>query len=157
MADLTHPPLVNVPAKLKARSDLVKSLDPGRPTFIVVHRPERLAEFAGATDIIGLDHYPCSYKNGCDYSKIDAQAAEADRLGIRYWGVVQAYGEPSCYTSDPWYRLPTAQELHQEFAHWRATRMEGYLVFAWRWPACDSTFWLANHPELQSQLAYENG
>ena len=151
-------PLVNVPARIKARADLVRTLDPGRPTFIVVHRPERLAEFAGTVDVIGLDHYPCSYKNGCVYSKIDDQAAEADRLGVRYWGVVQAYGEPACYTpaEEPWYRLPTPGELHEQFNHWRTTHMEGYLVFAWHYPECDPSFWLANHPELREQLANEN-
>ena len=100
--------------------------------------------------MLGLDHYPCSIENGCDYSKIDKQAAEADRLGVRYWGVIQAFG-------DDWYKMPTPEELHQQFVHWRATDMEGYLVFAWRSPSTDSSRWLANNPELQSQLAKENG
>jgi hypothetical protein len=146
----------NAPSQIKARSDLVKSLDPGKPTLMVHY--ENFATWAGKTDILGLDHYPCSIENGCDYSKIDAEAAEADRLGIRYWGVIQAYGDgasASCGSS-PWYRLPTPDELHQEFVHWSATNMEGYLVFAWHWPACDPSVWLANHPELQAQLALEN-
>jgi hypothetical protein len=137
------------PAQLKARSRLVKSIDPRPPTLTVINKDDQLKLFAGTVDIIGLDHYPCSIKNGCDYSKIDRQAAKADRLGIRYWGVIQAYG-------DDYYKVPTAGELHQEFVHWRATNMEGYLVFAWRWPDCDPSVWLANHPELHHQLAWEN-
>ena len=139
----------DAPAQIKARSDLVKSLDPGPPTFIVVYKVDQFKLWAGKVDVLGLDRYPCSIKNGCDYTKIDAEAAEADRLGVRYWGVIQAHG-------DDWYKVPTPDELHQEFVHWRATRMEGYLVFAWAWPSWDSSLWLANHPELQQQLAVEN-
>jgi hypothetical protein len=139
----------SAPQQMKARSDLVKSLDPGPPTLLVIHKPEWLSQFAGKADVLGLDKYPCSIKNGCDYSKIDAQAAEADRLGVRYWGVIQAYG-------DDWYKVPTANELHQQFDHWRATKMEGYLVFAWRYPRDRPETWLANNTLLQAQLAIEN-
>jgi hypothetical protein len=137
------------PAQIKARSDLVKSIDPRPPTFIVTNKEDQLERFARTVDVIGLDHYPCSIRHGCAYSKIDAQAAKADRLGIRYWGVIQAYG-------DDWYKVPTAEELHQEFVHWRRTHMEGYLVFAWRYPDDDPAHWLANNSSLQAQLAVEN-
>jgi hypothetical protein len=139
----------NVADQIKARSDLVKSIDPGPPTFMVDYKVDQFARWAGKTDILGLDHYPCSIKNGCVYTKIDAEAAEADRLGIRYWGVIQAHG-------DAWYKVPTADELHQQFVHWRATHMEGYLVFAWRFPDNDPSRWLANNLALQAQLALEN-
>jgi hypothetical protein len=139
----------SAPAQMRARSDLVKSIDPGATTFLVTYKIEQFRLFAGTVDILGLDKYPCSITHGCDFSKIDAEAAEADRLGVRYWGVVQAHG-------DSWYKVPTADELHQEFEHWRATNMEGYLVFAWRFPDDMPQNWLANHPELQAQLAVEN-
>ena len=139
----------NVPQQIQARANLVKSLDPGPPTLVVIERLERLKLFAGKVDVLGLDRYPCSIKNGCDYSKIEAQAAEADRLGVRYWGVIQAYG-------DDWYKVPTAEELHQQFEHWRATNMDGYLVFAWRYPDESPSTWLANNAALQAQLAIEN-
>jgi hypothetical protein len=140
------------PAQMKARAKLVRSIDGrrGRPTFLVIYREEQLKRFAGTVDVLALDKYPCSHKFGCVYSKIDRMAAKADRLGIRYWGVIQAHG-------DDWYRLPTPEELHEEFVHWRATNMEGYLVFSWAWPPDDRSLWLANHPELQAQLAVENG
>jgi hypothetical protein len=79
--------------------------------------------------------------------------------------VIQAYGEPvgatdgMCTTTNgcgaP--RLPTASEIHQQFVHWRATAMTGYLVFAWRWPADTPSLWLENQPDLQTQLKAENG
>jgi hypothetical protein len=139
----------DAPAQMKARSQLVKSIDPGPPTFLVTYKIDQFKLFAGTVDILGLDTYPCSIENGCEYAKIDQQAAEADRLGIRYWGVIQAWG-------DDWYKLPTPDELHQEFEHWRATNMEGYLVFAWRYPDDMPSLWLAKHPKLQAQLAVEN-
>jgi hypothetical protein len=137
------------PAQMKRRSDLVKSIDGGPPTFLVSYKPDQLKLFAGKVDVLGLDKYPCSIKNGCDYSRIDAQAAEADRLGVRYWGVIQAYG-------DDWYKVPTPDELHQQFSHWRRTKMEGYLVFAWRYPDDKPSSWLANNRPLRRQLAVEN-
>jgi hypothetical protein len=138
------------PAPMRARSELVKSIDPGPPTFIVTNDTEELKLLAGTVDVIGLDHYPCSHLHGCDYSKIDAQAAEADRLGVRYWGVIQAHG-------DDWYKVPTPAELHEQFVHWRATNMEGYLVFAWHFPDDQPTLWLANNLPLQLALRRENG
>jgi len=138
------------PAQIRARSDLVKSIDPRAPTLLVTYRAAQLPLFAGTVDVIGLDHYPCSRPHGCRYSMIDREAAAADRLGIRYWGVVQAFG-------DDYYKLPTPQQIHQEFVHWRATKMQGYLVFAWRWPRNSPGLWLANHSKLRGQLAHENG
>jgi hypothetical protein len=64
--------------------------------------------------------------------------------------VIQAFG-------DDYYRLPTPEELHTQFDRWRNTNIEGYLVFAWRDPDDHPENWLANHPELQAQLAIENG
>jgi len=140
----------SAPAQMRARSRLVKSIDRRRPTFIVQHRIEQLRLFAHTVDVIGLDRYPCKiHLNGCDYSVIHRQAAEANRLRIRYWGVIQAYG-------DDYYKLPTPGEVRGQFAHWRRTKMRGYLVFAWRWPEDEPERWLANHPELQAQFAIEN-
>jgi hypothetical protein len=137
------------PAQIAARSALVKRLDPEPQTFIVTYHVDQLRLFAGTVDVIGLDHYPCTLEHGCDFTRITEQAAEADRLGIRYWGVIQAHG-------DDWYKLPTPAELREQFEYWRATAMEGYLVFAWNWPEGDRSAWLANRPELRRQLSIEN-
>ena len=58
----------SAPDQIKARSDLVKSIDPGPPTFIVTYHVDQLGRFAGKTDVIGLDHYPCSIPNGSTIS-----------------------------------------------------------------------------------------
>ena len=135
---------------LAARSALVKSLDPGRPTFAVIqpHFPENpYAPYVGAVDIIGVDRYPCSWAAGCVYAKIDETIGLLEAAKVpRYWAVVQAF-------ADSYYRWPTVEELHEEFRHWRASRMEGYVVFSWAYLG-DS---LANHPDVLSALTAENG
>jgi hypothetical protein len=137
------------PAQMRRRSRLVKSIDRGPPTFVVVFKRKEVRKFARTVDVLGLVAYPCSKKKGCEYSKIDLMARAAERAKARYWAVIQAHG-------DDWYKLPTPAELHKTFVHWRRTRMEGYMVFSWRWPDEDPSLWLANHPELQQQLAIEN-
>jgi len=135
---------------LAGRSALVKSLDPGRPTFAVIqpHFPENpYAPYVGTVDIIGVDRYPCSWAAGCVYAKIDETIGLLEAAKVpRYWAVVQAF-------ADSYYRWPTVEELHEEFRHWRASRMEGYVVFSWAYLG-DS---LANHPDVLSALTAENG
>jgi hypothetical protein len=143
-----------------ARSALIHAIDPDTPTLIVLDSNSgrqslnQMAGWKGAADIIGLDPYPCYQGGRCRYGWIDAVTARADAVGLPYWGVVQAFGDPP---GDGQWRLPTPAELHQEFVHWRASAMTGYLVFAWRWPSGHNSLWLANHPELQAQLRTENG
>ena len=139
----------SAPTQMRERSDLVKSLDHGAITFLVDYKVDQLKLRAGTVDIIGLDDYPCSHEDGCRWEIIDEQIAEADRLGLRYWAVIQAHG-------DDYYQQPTPDELREEFRRWRASNMEGYLVFSWRWPPDDPTLWLENHPELLAVLADEN-
>ena len=166
----------DAPAQHKARTDLIHSIDPSAKVLVVLDSNsgraslDQLGKWVGTADVFGLDPYTCYQgQSDCVLSWIDTLAAAADAVGLPYWGVVQAFGNP--IGSGYWFtsldgagiqhsglaRLPSADELHQEFVHWRATNMQGYLVFAWHWPQSDSSLWLANHPELQSQLAVENG
>ncbi|HET7047345.1 MAG TPA: DNRLRE domain-containing protein [Solirubrobacteraceae bacterium] len=163
------------PAQHKARTDLIHSVDPTAKVLVVLDgnsgqaSRDQLPDWVGTADAFGLDPFTCYQgQSSCVLSWIDTLAASADRVGLPYWGVVQAFGNPSgsgaSYTSldssglkvtgDA--RLPTADELHEEFVHWRATRMLSYLVFAWRQPAATPSLWLANQPALVSQLTIEN-
>jgi fibronectin type III domain protein len=139
----------SAPTDVKRRSDLVKSLDPGPPTLVVIqpHSPDNpFTPYVGTVDVLGVERYPCSYQNGCVFSKIDDQVALAEQAGVpRYWAVIQAF-------HDSWYRYPTVDELHEEFLHWRASRMSGYLVFAWSWDGDG----LENHADLLQALREEN-
>jgi hypothetical protein len=157
-------------AQHAARTALIKSIDPTAEVLIVIDGNsaeatlDQIPHWKGIADHIGINPYVCWQEQPCHYEWIDRVAEEADAAGLDYWGVIQAFGEPDgegftmCSTTSgcgkP--RLPTPAELHEQFAHWRATRMSGYLVFEWRWPDRAPALWLANQPELQATLASEN-
>lgn len=158
------------PSQMKARTDLIHSIDPSAKTLMVIDANsaeeslDQLPLWKGTVDYVGIDAYVCWQGQSCHYEWIDTLARAADAAGLDYWGVVQTFGDPSgqgaymCTTTSgcgrP--RLPTAGEIHEQFVHWRATRMSSYLSFAWDWPSGTPSLWLENHPELQLQLAQEN-
>ena len=116
---------------LRNRSELVHSLDPGVPTYVVVSSWDGreafpYEHFTGAADVMGLAVYPCTVEQErCEMDLIDGAIREADEDGVgRYWAVVQDFG-------DGWYRPPTAAELGEQLDRWGRSRMEGYFVYHW--------------------------
>jgi hypothetical protein len=141
----------NAPAQHKARSALVKSLDPGRFTIIVLdsNDPDSTSTYAAwraTSDYQGLDPYPCRPGKPCDFAMIDRHIAAADAAGLRYWAVVQAF------EGDDW-RWPTPDEETTMLRHWAASHWEGYAAFAWQWAGRT----LEDHPGLVRALAAFNG
>ena len=119
------------PGQVAERATLVKDLDPSKPTYTVVAAWDGregfpYQHFAGATDIMGLDVYPCAHSlPACKYEDIDRAIAEADADGVaRYWAILQDF-------ADGWYREPSAVELEAQFDRWARSRMEGYFVYHW--------------------------
>ncbi len=143
----------NAPEDVAARSNLVKSLDQNRPTFVVLqpHSPDNpFIPYVGKADVLGAEKYPCSIK-GCVFSKIDETIAQAEAAGVpRYWPVIQAY-------QDAYYVTPTAAQVEEEFNHWRAAlpsgHVDGYVVYAWH----SGSFNLEDYPATIAQLKIENG
>jgi hypothetical protein len=137
------------PSQIRARSDLVHSIDPSKPTYVVVStwngaKTYPYEDFAGTTDIMGLDVYPCSRSYGCRFDNINNAIANADADGVqRYWAILQDF-------EDTYYRLPTTDELRQQFDLWDASRMEGYFVYHWNYGNLES------HPDHLSLLAGQN-
>lgn len=128
----------NVPGQVRARARLIESIDPGALTYVVIptwdgRESFPYEHFAGTTDVMGLDVYPCWHElDECDLGLIDAAIAEADRDGVpRYWAVVQDF-------DDGWYRSPTAAELDAQLERWAGSRMEGYFVYHWNEGAVES-------------------
>jgi len=89
--------------------------DPGHPAYIVLCDMTALPQFAGTTDVMGVDPYPIP-------GEIKAVASQADiaRRGTREvkpaWLVLQAfawyqYGEPPAGAVGGRGRIPTMQEL----------------------------------------------
>jgi hypothetical protein len=162
------------PSQLRARTDLIHSIDPNAKTLVVLDANsaqeslDQLPSWKGTTDYAGIDSYICWQNDVCHYAWIDRIAGAAKTAGLALWGVIQAYGDTpdsavmeivnsDGSVSDGLARLPTPAELHEEFVHWRATSMLSYLVFSWTWPDGTPSLWLENHPELQNQLKLENG
>jgi chitodextrinase len=128
----------NAPAQHKARTDLIHSIDPTKPTVIVLDSNgftsmgssdaiDQIPLWKGTATYIGLDPYVCySWSSTCDYARIDANIAAADAAGINYWGVVQAFNDSS-------WRWPTTAELQHILGQWAASNESGYMTFAWTW------------------------
>ncbi len=139
------------PAQHRARSQLIHSLDPHAFTVMLMDSNSGAASlsqmplWAGAADYVALDPYPCYRGKPCNYGWINTIIHAADRLGIRYWGVVQAF------TGGSW-RWPTAGEERHMLGQWRASHEAGYMTFAWKWDGNA----LASRPDLLAVLTQFN-
>jgi hypothetical protein len=164
----------DAPAAFRARTGLVHSLDPGSRTFTLIqaydHGPVDYSKWVGAVDVLGFDLYPCSFKNGLDFSArpkvrsscdfsgvVDSNIERIERAGITsYWGVLQDFQD--CY-----YELPTRQDLRTQITHWQRLghHLAGYLVFSWNWMGERCTYGslgvnLSDVPRNVAELDYEN-
>jgi hypothetical protein len=137
----------SAPSRVAAWTAALHAHFPGIPTIISTWNSTDLRDFAHSADEFALDTYPCQYGNGCNYSWITNLAAAADRLGLKYVGVAQAFG------GDGHYDLPTASQLQQIIHTWKATKELGYLVYAFSAGGMPSATWLQNEPGLLSVIA----
>jgi hypothetical protein len=139
----------NAVATVAARSALYHQAAPGIPTVIAVYDSSDLTAFAKAGDQFALDYYPCQY-GSCNMAGITQLAAAADKLGLTYYGVPQAFGGDSHYT------LPTASQLKTIIDTWKATKEHGYFVYAFSAVGESSGNFVQNHPDLMSVIQQEN-
>jgi hypothetical protein len=128
----------SIPATMKKRTDLIKSIDPGARTYITlgmsgVDAPYEYEKYIASADILGLVIYPCvRQKTSCVWDKITNAIAEAQRDSLpRYWAVVQDFG-------NSFYRQPTSQELRKQLDLWRTSDISGYFVYHWKQGAIES-------------------
>jgi hypothetical protein len=134
------------PAQITGRSELIHVLAPGAFTYQVLDDPGEFRLFAHTSDVIGIDPYPCSYQNGCNFKKILEWATEARAAGITHlWGVVQVF-------QDSWYRYPTPDELVTILRQWFYAHVEGEQTFSWDWAGNS----LSDQPKLLALLARFN-
>ncbi len=130
--------------QMRARSALVRSLDPDprRFTLVNVDDPAEFAAFKSTVDLLATDPYPCRIGRPCNSRLIPDRIASLHRAGVtRYVAIVQAFAGP------PW-RWPTARELQQMLDQWRRSDWCGALVFSWTWDGGD----LSDHPALLAVL-----
>jgi hypothetical protein len=122
----------DAPAQHRTRARLIKRLDPGKLTVMVMDSNsgraslDQIPLWVGVADYVGLDPYPCYQGRPCRYSWIRTIITAADRARLRYWGVAQAFDDP------PW-RWPTAAEETRMLSQWASSRASGYMTFAWTW------------------------
>jgi len=141
----------DAPAQHRARSHMIHSLDPGKLTVMVMDANsgqaslDQIPQWAGVTDYVGLDPYPCYQGRPCKYSWISTVIRAANRAGLRYWGVVQAFADP------PW-RWPTAGEESHMLSQWASSKAAGYMTFAWKWAGSN----LSDRPALLAALTRFN-
>ena len=140
------------PGQHRARSQLIHSLDPGNKMTVMTmdsnsgHASlDQIPLWVGAADYVGLDPYPCYHGAPCKYAWINAIIEAADRAGLSYWGVVQAF-------QDSTWRWPTAREERHMLCQWANSRESGYVVFAWTWAGQS----LSNRPRLLRVLTRFN-
>lgn len=130
----------SAPAEVRARAGLVRSLDPDPRHFTLanIDDPLQFRAFAGSTDVIGTDPYPCRIGQKCDWALIPAYIAALRAAGVhRYMALLQAFG------ADKW-RCPTAAELTNMIAQWQKSQWSGQITFAWSYAGGR----LSDHPEL---------
>jgi hypothetical protein len=129
ISDEPHPKTCpDAPSRLAERTALIHSLDPAGRTFIVVQNGSNGSDefrlLSGSADLIGVDPYPCNGRNaetGCDFGQVRDRlhAALAAGIGVeRIVPVFQAFGQSCSDMKDPWYRLPTGQEMSLMLGIW---------------------------------------
>ena len=149
IADEPHTNCPDVVQQIRARSQLVRSIDPTSRTAIAEDRPEDVIALANTTDVMILSTYPCSHSQGCVLSKIDAALDSARIAGVRHvWAAPQSFG-------DDYYRVPTPGELQRLIDRWKGGGVEGFFTYTWN--CCGDPETLANHPELWDTWRHENG
>jgi hypothetical protein len=142
----------DAPARHAARTRLLHALAPSKIAVMVMDANsgqaslDQIPRWVGAADFVGLDPYPCSVRAACDFAWIDAVIAAADRAGLRYWGVVQAF-------ADSVWRWPTAAELEYMLSQWAGSNQSGSMTFAWEWAGNA----LTSRPDLLAVLRRFNG
>jgi hypothetical protein len=132
ISDEPHPAVCpDAPRRLAERSALIHSLDPRARTFVVVlngsSAPTEFAQLKDSADYIGVDPYPCNFRNevaGCNYAALRERIDQALAAGIprtRIVPVLQAFGQ-ICVSSrgknSPYYRLPTLVETEIMLGIW---------------------------------------
>jgi hypothetical protein len=139
----------NAVQQIRARAELVKSIDPTALTAIAENRSLDVGAFANATDVMILSTYPCSRVNGCVLSKVDMALSAARAANVKHpWAAPQSFG-------DDYYRVPTPEELQAIIDRWRAGGVQGFFTYTWN--CCGDPETLANHPELWDTWRRENG
>jgi hypothetical protein len=158
LSDEPHPSICAHAARdIRARADYIRTHAPGQMSFIVVMDAARICgshpgceyrELNPASthvDLYGIDPFPCHIDADCEPERIDEEVLRAVDAGIprsRIIPVYQVFGQACSTKATTFYRVPTAAELTEMFAHWHSVVPAPAFDFAYTWrsvgPACPS-------------------
>ena len=173
ISDEPHPAVCpDAPQRLAERSALIRSLDSRAKTFAVVlngsSAPTEFAQMKDSADYIGIDPYPCNFRNeltGCNYAALRERIDQALAAGIPSTSIVpvfQTFGQ-GCSEGDKQYWLPTVEQLHAILARWDQLTPRPPLEVSYSWGrqeewACPSLADASGgaHPDLQSVMKARN-
>lgn len=159
------------PGSLRAEADWIHVHIPGALTFIVLmnlstraatpafqhsYNPEN-----SHVDLYGLDPYPCrSELGGCSASMIGRYVEAAEAAGIPCAQLVPVY---QAFGGGRWsdgeggtFRLPTAAQLRNLLAQWRALIPAPVFDYAYSWGRQRGDRALENSPDLQAVFRAHN-
>jgi len=88
------------PEQMGQAYELVKKLDPARPVYTVVARPNSYRLFASATDLLAVDCYPVPRSSVEDVAGCVSQARSA-KSGSPVVAVIQAFRPPTGAEREP--------------------------------------------------------
>jgi hypothetical protein len=116
----------DVPDQVKARGEMIKSIDPSAVTYVTLATDTAWDVFADSADVFGIPTDPVSIKNGYNEEKIPNIIARAQAAGFdRVIAIMQLFATPT------FYRLPTPEELQHQYDQW-GTFPEGRMLYHWR-------------------------
>ena len=133
-------------AKVKARSDLIKSIDPSKPTFTVIGGYGPYGSWAGLVDILGIDPYPArwgTFRLADMQMALDNLRADAARFP-RVIGIYQTFADSVAYSP-----MPSASQVRQQLDMMIGSGLlEGVAAYEWTRGHQWTTDWAKNHADV---------
>lgn len=136
---ISDEPPANMRGKLTARRDLLNTLDPYHPTFLVSMHFNELYNFAGSSDIGGVDPYPIMNR-AQDMYDVRHAGQQSAKLNKPFWGVMQCFNQAYYTKTTPenhhkmWtaiHRDPSAEEMRSMCFQLAQFGAKGFLFYYW--------------------------
>ena len=124
---------------LTRRRELINTLDPQHPTFMVSMHFNELYNFAGVSDIGGVDPYPVANRSQ-DMYDVRHAAVQSQKLGKPFWGVVQCFNQAYYTKTTPenhhkyWHEIhrdPSAEEMRSMCFQLAQCGAKGFIFYYW--------------------------
>lgn len=120
--------------EIQKNRELINSIDPMHPTWVLTNQLGSLSMYGPATDVIGLDVYPVYGKNTDNMEKIGYGLKNAKATGKNaIWFAPQVCNWKSFKpSSDPYfneYRSPSIEEMRSMFIYQASLGAKGFICY----------------------------